>query len=535
MSSKHAGLLAIGSGEWYVLHTFSGGSKEVVVPQTLSGQSLAKSAAALITEMIGDAYGQFSPSIYETGRLVRYVPSLRGHRGRVRFLLDQQRRDGGWGGPGEYGLVPTLSATEALLSALRNPAPHRDELAGSVDRGLRALFGWLNTRTATPLPDTVAVELVVPGLIAEINEHLERDPLPAWCGRVLAQHPDTDARLLTGPRRLLTEGRALPTKLLHSLEVFGDAAKGARFVEPSRDGVGCSPAATAAWLGDRGVRERRHPSVRYLEAVAERCGGPVPVAAPLATFERAWVLATLTAADLAPTADRSLVRSLHSAFGAGGVAGGAGLPPDADDTATALCALARLGNPRQPDCLWAYAEPDGHFATFPDERTPSNSANAHVLQALDACPPSPSQHRARLATWLCDRQEADGSWRDKWHASAWYATACCALALRGHAGDRVANALRRAVNWVLDTQRPDGSWGRWSGTYEETAYAVQILCRVGHGDPVTRAVGRGSDSLARLRDEPHPPLWHDKDLYTPVRIVRAEGLAAGRCAAVSAP
>jgi hypothetical protein len=27
-------------------------------------------------------------------------------------------------------------------------------------------------------------------------------------------------------------------------------------------------------------------------------------------------------------------------------------------------------------------------------------------------------------------------------------------------------------------------------------------------------------------DHKHPPLWHDKDLYTPIRVVRAEGLAA---------
>jgi halimadienyl-diphosphate synthase len=89
------------------------------------------------------------------------------------------------------------------------------------------------------------------------------------------------------------------------------------------------------------------------------------------------------------------------------------------------------------------------------------------------------------------------------------------------------------VDWVLDTQRQDGSWGRWSGTYEETAYAVQILCRVGHGDATAHAVGKGRACLPRLLDEPHPPLWHDKDLYTPVRIVRAEGLAAGQLAGVT--
>jgi hypothetical protein len=230
------------------------------------------------------------------------------------------------------------------------------------------------------------------------------------------------------------------------------------------------------------------------------------------------------------------VRDLHAAFGEFGVAGGSGLPEDADDTATALSALARLGSPRSPDCLWAYQEQDGHFACFFDERTPSTSTNAHVLQAFGTCLtpdlPRPARYlhaMARLTAWLCDRQETDGSWWDKWHASPYYATACCALALGDHGDHRAVDALRRAAEWVLDTQRPDGSWGWWTGTYEETAYAVRVLSRARPArtnDLIDRAVARGCARLLGGGDEPYPTLWHDKDLYAPVRIVRAEGLAA---------
>ena len=48
--------------------------------------------------------------------------------------------------------------------------------------------------------------------------------------------------------------------------------------------------------------------------------------------------------------------------------------------------------------------------------------------------------------------------------------------------------------------------------------------------PSRRDVGevmtRGAKFLHGWGDRPHPPLWHDKDLYTPTRIVLAEGMAA---------
>ncbi|HEV2778251.1 MAG TPA: prenyltransferase/squalene oxidase repeat-containing protein [Actinophytocola sp.] len=468
------------------------------------------------------------------------------------FLLNEQRSDGSWTGQNRYGLVPTLSATEALLSVVRNPPAQsrppirRGVLTSSVHRGLDALFRRLNVDEPAPLPDTVAVEIVVPSLIAEINSHLDQDlpiGLEEWRGRRLIQHPGGNIRLLAGLRAAVGRGHPLPMKLLHSLEIYGDAARGARLIDPMRCNVGCSPAATAVWLGDSEVRAGCHPGVRYLEAVQRRGGGPVPVAAPLAVFERVWVLCTLAGAGLVPRPYRGLVRSLHAAFGEFGVAGGPGLPPDADDTATALSALARLGSPRSPEVLWVYRAHDGHFACFPDERTPSTSTNAHVLQSFGDClrldPPQCTRYAdamARITAWLCERQEADGSWSDKWHASPYYATACAALALARYGGDLATGTLAKAVDWLLDTQRPDGSWGRWAGTCEETAYAVQVLARVRtvHAGEVTgRALGRGCEWLRRDGEPPYPPLWHDKDLYTPTRIVRAEGLAALRLAASS--
>jgi hypothetical protein len=323
--------------------------------------------------------------------------------------------------------------------------------------------------------------------------------------------------------------------LLHSLEVIGAPAQGAHSVETAQDGVGCSPAATATWLGDSAIRANHHQSVRYLEA-AQAQNGAVPVATPLALFERAWVLASLAEAGLATTAEFGLVESIHAAFGEFGAAGGPGLPADADDTATALYALALVGRPRSPDCLWAYQVGE-HFSCFTAERTASTSANAHVLQAFGAClaPGLPERSRyleaiTKLVAWLLDHQETDGAWRDKWHASPYYATKCCAVALVDYGGEAGAAAVSRAVWWVLETQRHDGSWGCWAGTCEETAYAMQILLRANDtgadDDAIAGAAARGRAFLQAEVNREHPPLWHDKDLYTPLRIVRAEVLAA---------
>ena len=82
----------------------------------------------------------------------------------------------------------------------------------------------------------------------------------------------------------------------------------------------------------------------------------------------------------------------------------------------------------------------------------------------------------------------------------------------------------KAVDWVLQTQKRDGSWGRWAGTYEETAYAIRILSH--SRQDVSEAMTRGAKFMHEWGDQEHPPLWHDKDLYTPTRIVRAEGQAA---------
>ncbi|MFD0782436.1 prenyltransferase/squalene oxidase repeat-containing protein [Micromonospora azadirachtae] len=478
--------------------------------------------------------GHVSPSVYETARLVSLAPWLTGHAERVRFLLRSQRADGGWGPPGEYALVPTLSATEALLTvAATSPA---SALLTAVDRGLQALTGWL--AAARPIPDTPAIDLIVPALVEAINarlpliEGLSVRPVGSGVGLPIGM----DGRRLTAVRGLIAGGGTVPPKLLHALEIVGDLAGRAQGVAPTPSGiVGASPAATAAWLGGLDGATSHPASRAYLESVVEQNDGLAPCATPITVFERSWVVSTLARAGLTVPAAPELIRSLTADLTADGTPTGPGLPADADTTSVTLYALTALGAPADVECLWRY-ETDEGFCTWPGEDGFSLTTNAHVLDALTqhvaVRPDASARHRGairRLVDALQSRQEPDGSWQDRWHASPYYATMCCTLALADAAEPPSAGTLTRAAQWVVASQQADGSWGRWGGTAEESAYAVQVLVAAGRDVPgADAALLRARPYLERhsAAQDDGPALWHDKDLYRPAMIVRAALVAA---------
>src|SRR5690606_5060576 len=299
-----------------------------------------------------------------------------------------------------------------------------------------------------------------------------------------------------------------------------------------------SPAATAAWLSRMAPVDRDSSVMRFLEDISRQHGGLVPSVVPISMFERAWVCSSLLEIGITPPGD--IVDSLRRSLGPYGTPGGAGLPPDADTTSVVLLVLDRMGLRPSLDCLMEYNAGD-HFHTWPDERTPSVTTNAHVLEALShrlACDSWQQRRygaaRERTVQWLCGQQHQDGWWIDKWHASPMYATAASVAALARWSGLAVANAkvaVERAVHWALESQRPDGSWGWWAGTQEETAYGLHLLLdayRHGIEDRrIAEAVRRGRARLLESHPEEEcAPLWHDKDLYRPGAVVRATILAA---------
>jgi halimadienyl-diphosphate synthase len=527
----------------------------------MSGDGVDVEAAAreLVVDLMVEPRGQVSPSVYETGRVVTHAPWLVGHAARLRYLAATQRPDGGWGGPGGYALAPTLSAVEALLATLRRYGAGAervvppDRLRKAADRGLAMLADRARGRDPLSTPDMPAVDLIVPALTRAVNGHLarlENEPLEGldqWVGRRLALPSGMDHRRLDAVRALLGGGGRVPTKLLHALEVAPDLAARAAGISALPFGtIGASPAATAAWLGTVTPPDPYDPARRYLEGVARQHRGPVPCAAPIAVFERAWALGWLAQAGVPMTVPDTLLMSLRAATHAGGTPAGPGLPSDADTTSVALYTLGLLGVRCEPHSLWAY-ETDSHFCTWQGEDGESVTVNAHVLEAFGhylamggpgAVPrPRGAVRRyeaavGKLTRWLCERQQSDGRWLDRWHASPYYATACCALALdRFGVGHAAAAAVDRAVEWVLNTQHADGSYGWRNGTAEETAYAMRILltrfsATADHAVRRAYSYLRGSIRARTARRLTDPAQWHDKDLYLPVLIVRSAVLAA---------
>jgi len=86
-----------------------------------------------------------------------------------------------------------------------------------------------------------------------------------------------------------------------------------------------------------------------------------------------------------------------------------------------------------------------------------------------------------------------------------------------------------AVGWILKKQHADGSWGfHGLSTTEETAYCIQALTvwqKQGGSLPNGR-LELAARWLREHHNDPCPPLWIGKALYTPPLVVRSSILSA---------
>jgi len=240
--------------------------------------------------------------------------------------------------------------------------------------------------------------------------------------------------------------------------------------------------------------------------------------------------------------------------------------PDADDTAGALLALARLGGQdvaRASDGLeWLLGvqNRDGGWPTFcrgwgklPFDRS-APDLTAHALRAIAAWRDSVPARTAGAAVargfeYLRRTQRPDGSWAPLWFGNQYaaeqenpvYGTArvLAAYAEVG-AGDRPE--ARKAVAYLVRAQSDDGGWGGDEyapASVEETALAVEALSAwLDDVEPRDACLRGGQYLVDRIGHnglaEPAPiglyfaRLWYSEKLYPIIWSVAALGSVLSR-------
>lgn len=249
--------------------------------------------------------------------------------------------------------------------------------------------------------------------------------------------------------------------------------------------------------------------------------------------------------------------------------------PDADDTAGALLALARLGtgDPRSQAAasrgvrwLLDVQNRDGGIPTFCrgwgtlpfDQSTPE--LTSHALQAWGAWMPhlatglqaDVGRATARALRFIASSQRPDGTWIPLWFGNEHthdeenptYGTARVLVGLQKTLVRDDARAMashRRGVSWLMSAQNADGGWGGVHGapsSLEETGVVLAALAGTSSVDPdaqILSALERGAAWIADAVErgvEAAPiglyfaRLWYYEDLY-PLAFALS-GLAAAR-------
>ncbi|GAB2703597.1 prenyltransferase/squalene oxidase repeat-containing protein [Nocardia thraciensis] len=491
----------------------------------------------LAREAVTDPLGGVNAASYDTAQLVLCALSRpdrfpdRLLQGGIDRLVADQNPDGSWGAscwPARYRLLPSLAATTALARAC--PPEHASAVRSALD--YLALQPGLSKPDEQP--DLMAVEFTVPALLEQLTHALAGSggaliPARAALDNALAGWRGHHEQL-SGLRRALAHGKAVPAKFAYSAELAGPDNPGIGTLATPLP-IGCSAAATAAYAAWSPTPQPA--ATRMIVDQVRRLHGGVPDIMAMTTFETLWILGFAIRGHISlPEAFRKhWVRWLSRQIEPEGVRGGPGLPPDGDDTAAALYGLHQFGRPIEPAPLIDFVNDQG-CASYPGERTRSTTTTAHAFEAISGwLQTTPEPHyrrlRARLLERLLDAQTAEGAWHDKWHVSPHYATYCVVIALARFGGQTVQPAIRRARDWLHATQRADGSWGQWAPTLEETALALLTLHQL---QPAMRADARTRHrAIAYLRGnrtapaaaDTRTPLWQGKELYEPRRIVHA--------------
>lgn len=441
------------------------------------------------------------------------------------WLAENQLPDGTWGAAAPMYYHDRVLCTLAAMIALSYRG-RRGQDRLQIEKGKFALERIVSGATqglqADPNGATVGFEMIAPTLAAEAEKlGIIKRQGDRILGRLSRQRAKKLAFLKDNMiSRFVT--------IAFSAEMAGTDGKHMLDIANLQEGngsVGLSPSATSYFATYINRGDER--SLKYLRSVAKPDGG-MPNVAPFDIFEIAWSLWNLSLIpDLGVTARlKPHIEFLSKAWQPRrGVSFATDYSvKDSDDTVITYSALLRFGIEKDLTSVLAYEEKD-HFRCFDLEVNPSISANIHILDALRQSGLTQKNSSVqKIFAFLKKAKSNTSFWVDKWHASAYYPTAHAVIACTGFQNDLVADS----VEWLLQTQNTDGSWGTYLPTAEETAYAMQALWL--WNEKVARipksVFKNGARWLTEHIDQPYPPLWIGKCLYTPQLVIRSAVISA---------
>lgn len=408
-----------------------------------------------LVNKLGDAGGTISASIYDTAQLLRYYPPKEGAEPALKWLISQQKQDGGWGNPNfsHIRFIPTLAAILAIHQhALLIPCAN-----DSIQAGILFLQRHAQEIDESRADLPVGAELILPKMLYDA----EQVSLPI-------DFTDFKPLLSLGNTKLQqinAKSLIAATPPIFSWEAWGHRID-TNLIDPT-GGIGHSPSATAYWLY---IAQKTNSvplayiarAQKYLKQAEAATGlnipGVVPTAWPITRFEQSYALEILSISDLLdhPLLQDAIAQQVHDlalAMRPNGLGFSDYFLPDVDDTAAAINVLSNTHQHFHGNALKRFENGD-HFATYPGELQFSISATARGILAKQSI----GQETASLQTALVKRQSPNGRWQgDKWNFSWLYSTLLAIVALKR--SDTYRNALQSAVEAIQCSQNEDGGWG----------------------------------------------------------------------------
>jgi halimadienyl-diphosphate synthase len=474
--------------------------------------------------------GYVSNTAYDTAwvaRLNEFDSDLSNHA--LEWLCNNQLSDGSWGvkQPNYYHdrVICTLAAMIALTYRGRRA---RDKV--QIERGLIALDHITDNATRElkydTFPATVGFEVIVPTLVHQAEElgiiKQQGDRILGKLGRLRKAKMEKLSGIQISRQ----------TTIAHSAEMAGIDNLGlfdANNLQENNGSVSNNPAATAYFA--MYVRPGDEKALGYLRKVAGKDGG-IPSFAPFDVFERIWVLWNLLQTEeiCKPEIINLCVPHINHIEKTWKPGHGLGFSAeysltDGDDTSVGQKILSYFGRNSDIAALHSYEE-EKWFRCYHLEVNPSIDVNIHFLGTLKEFNYEKNHPSiVKILNFLRSSQNAKGYWFDKWHVSPFYTTAHAIMASL----DYDEKLCEKAINWILQTQKSDGSWGFYGfSTAEETAYCIQALHMWNlHIKKISKhKMVLAKNWLEKNSNADHPPLWMDKSLYCPERVVQSVILSA---------